>query len=654
MGFGTWLNLQAKKLDWISIQLMKLSVFAFALMVAKLWKPILSLDWYWYALIFVIAAIGAAYKVFRKWNYERRFSMWSKSKITLIVLGAVIILGLLLVSCAPPPPTPTPTPTPALPDREEEMPAEIAFKPSEPVFDPTSPSFDPFAIETPCRELEDPNLVEEAYRHHIFASVDETLDGIELSGDQVLEIKNRRVVLNGDITLRGNARLVVENFYILWNNSYFAEYMGLVQDNAAFEAKHSVLVKGCPGNLNVYVEGQLTMDESISFFDIIPCRGSVATINSSQLVGPLGVNWPGDGPSSLKVTNSRVSQIVIAFSSGEPEEVLFSGLRWGGPQSLSVSTMEGASLKVENSWIGRIDKLSRGGWVFDINEVPYVKDHWEFGTPVPDDAELGVLLNKKHYIIVDSEVDSMWLWFTIGSKVRIANWKAGRFTHWNLHQDFEVQGVGYDVTLENTSVNWVKWMICGETEVENNDNCQISPYGRDVRVTVTNSVIPHNLAMRGNENVKLINCTVPSEIAFLDARRMYAAGGHIHYLEFENTTISGTMEVASTYTRISGTVTILMEEQDVNYDWGTVEREYPLEVKDENGNPVSNAEVKLFDFENNLVWNGTTDQNGSAQFTIRFTEDNWNEKWRLEVTTKIKKISREIGFLTSTPVILSL
>ena len=66
MGLGTWLNSQAKKLDWISIRLMKLSVFAFALMVTKLWKPLLSLDWYWYGLIFVIAAIGAAYRVFRK------------------------------------------------------------------------------------------------------------------------------------------------------------------------------------------------------------------------------------------------------------------------------------------------------------------------------------------------------------------------------------------------------------------------------------------------------------------------------------------------------------------------------------------------------------------------------------------------------------
>ena len=84
-----------------------------------------------------------------------------------------------------------------------------------------------------------------------------------------------------------------------------------------------------------------------------------------------------------------------------------------------------------------------------INEVPYVKDHWEegFGTPIPDDAEFGVCPNRKHYIIEDSEVDCLWLWFAIGSKVKITNWRAGHFTHWNLHEDFEVEGVGYDITL---------------------------------------------------------------------------------------------------------------------------------------------------------------------------------------------------------------
>ena len=46
------------KAGYKEIALIKTSAFAFALLFAKLWSPVLSLDWYWYLII----GIGAAYK----------------------------------------------------------------------------------------------------------------------------------------------------------------------------------------------------------------------------------------------------------------------------------------------------------------------------------------------------------------------------------------------------------------------------------------------------------------------------------------------------------------------------------------------------------------------------------------------------------------
>ena len=63
--------------------------------------------------------------------------------------------------------------------------------------------------------------------------------------------------------------------------------------------------------------------------------------------------------------------------------------------------------------------------------------------------------------------------------------------------------------------------------------------------------------------------------------------------------------------------------------------------------------VSLFDPQNNLVWSGTTDQDGSASFVISFTENNWRRKWRLDTVIDGEGISREVGFLTSTPILLS-
>ncbi len=61
-----WLNKKIKKMEWYDISLTKLSTAAFILMVAKLWNPILSLEWYWYAIIFVLAAIRPMLRVLRK------------------------------------------------------------------------------------------------------------------------------------------------------------------------------------------------------------------------------------------------------------------------------------------------------------------------------------------------------------------------------------------------------------------------------------------------------------------------------------------------------------------------------------------------------------------------------------------------------------
>ncbi len=57
MSFGTWADSKVKNLGWVDIGLIKFSVMGFILMIAKIWKPLLSLDWYWYAIIGVLAAI---------------------------------------------------------------------------------------------------------------------------------------------------------------------------------------------------------------------------------------------------------------------------------------------------------------------------------------------------------------------------------------------------------------------------------------------------------------------------------------------------------------------------------------------------------------------------------------------------------------------
>lgn len=66
MGFISWCNKNTKKLKWGHVQLIKVSVFFFALFLAKVWADILYLQWYWYLIISVVAALIVMMKVFSK------------------------------------------------------------------------------------------------------------------------------------------------------------------------------------------------------------------------------------------------------------------------------------------------------------------------------------------------------------------------------------------------------------------------------------------------------------------------------------------------------------------------------------------------------------------------------------------------------------
>lgn len=55
--FMNKMNKKLKKITHWDIALLKIGVVAFALLVAKLWSPILSLAWYWYAIIFIVPYI---------------------------------------------------------------------------------------------------------------------------------------------------------------------------------------------------------------------------------------------------------------------------------------------------------------------------------------------------------------------------------------------------------------------------------------------------------------------------------------------------------------------------------------------------------------------------------------------------------------------
>ncbi|MBM4177420.1 hypothetical protein FJ208_01295 [Candidatus Gribaldobacteria bacterium] len=57
MSFQNWAKSKIQKMDWLDMQIVKVASMAFALLLAKIYPPILGLSWYWYFLIFVLLAL---------------------------------------------------------------------------------------------------------------------------------------------------------------------------------------------------------------------------------------------------------------------------------------------------------------------------------------------------------------------------------------------------------------------------------------------------------------------------------------------------------------------------------------------------------------------------------------------------------------------
>ena len=66
MNIFTWSEEKIKKLSWIDMALTKIAIAAATLMLAKLWSPLLGLDWYWYGLIYILAVAKPFSKIFSK------------------------------------------------------------------------------------------------------------------------------------------------------------------------------------------------------------------------------------------------------------------------------------------------------------------------------------------------------------------------------------------------------------------------------------------------------------------------------------------------------------------------------------------------------------------------------------------------------------
>jgi hypothetical protein len=87
----------------------------------------------------------------------------------------------------------------------------------------------------------------------------------------------------------------------------------------------------------------------------------------------------------------------------------------------------------------------------------------------------------------------------------------------------------------------------------------------------------------------------------------------------------------------------------------TITRNYNVIAKNVDGDPIGNVRLSLYDQNNTLIWNGTTENSGKADFNITFTDGNYTESLKLKVLKDgFYNMTEHVEFLSSTPVSVSL
>lgn len=202
----------------------------------------------------------------------------------------------------------------------------------------------------------------------------------------------------------------------------------------------------------------------------------------------------------------------------------------------------------------------------------------------------------------------------------------GHVDEWSL-QGPGGESYGFNLTVQNSDIN--NWVVRthGTDLALSNSSLGTLRMAQDTQATVDNSTIGH-----------------------------FWVWWYTGVITFENSIMEDWYETRWCDFWIKGSVaigggTII---QPANGPWtdATIHREYPVSVTVDNA-PAPNANLSLETPDGSTMWTGTTDINGTAIFTLTFTETNYLDTWTLSASGNGFYIDTAIVITSTTPIALS-
>lgn len=325
----------------------------------------------------------------------------------------------------------------------------------------------------------------------------------------------------------------------------------------------------------------------------------------------------------------------------------------------------------------------------------------------------GIVISESANLSARNSTINLHLALADTATATLTSLRPGLYSDWNLHRDNDVQGVPFDITLVNTTVE--AWNFrAGDAATVTLQNCEFVHFGvyDQARVTLKDSTIKGpiflnfyywqmveinnlrsgfvaNWGIHDNvvaspdvtydlviENSEISSWDVSVGGAHLTIRDSSGfslslhSGGYVTvvdsnidwlgmwegtgWIAFDRTSVNRVSAPVNTFLRWRGTANFINKEvNEGNGPWrnSTITREFPVLVQDSTGSPLRNVDLKLLSPQNELIWSGKSDSRGETSFEITFNDTNYQDKWILKATLPNGEvITRSIGFLTDTPV----
>ena len=444
---------------------------------------------------------------------------------------------------------------------------------------------------------------------------DETLI---LEGDEVLVFENCTIILSGEIMVQDNAKLVLRDTLIVANKTSWVSSLIPFPLHVAF---NDSAVLECYNSTIYSLKGTF----GIAFFG-----ESEATFSSSNLTF---ARISGDENSSVNLTDSSLYRLDVAGSS---------------------------CLKLVNSKVQFLGSYShRQRWY--LIEQSFLPDYFET-EPVDyyEDCRADVWNSTIHTVAVS---------VSDFSSLNLSKQMNGYHSSFNLNRDLGVDGWIYNLTLHDSKITggWFVDADNGDVFIENSDNIDSLSIS-DGEIHISNCTL-HFLHCRSGSSTyiedSLVSDIFPDgdsllRIARSNIRRLsvHDFSGRIFLEKVLVNAFRGT-DINEAY--MQGSVKFMNNPRTVDYAFSSLTRNFEVKMFGET-RMLPNVELSLFDQENEPVWAGTTDNDGSAFFNITFREKwrfprpsnitNYDEEWRLEASWKDIRENVTVSMLSETPIFI--